>query len=50
LDISTGEFITAEGSFEYVDKLLSSFNPKEILYERSKRSLFQDTFHYNGPR
>ncbi len=50
LDISTGEFITAEGSIEYIDKLLSSFNPKEILYERTKRSLFQSLFHYNGPR
>ncbi len=49
-DISTAEFLTAEGSIEYIDKLLSSFNPKEILYERSKRSLFQKTFHHKGAR
>jgi DNA mismatch repair protein MutS len=36
LDISTGEFLTAEGTFEYVDKLLNSFQPKEVLYQRGK--------------
>lgn len=46
LDISTGEFLTAEGSFEYVDKLLNSMSPKEILLERSKRVAF-DT-HFNN--
>lgn len=46
LDISTGEFLTAEGSFEYVDKLLNSMSPKEILLERSKRVTF-DT-HFNN--
>jgi DNA mismatch repair protein MutS len=46
LDISTGEFLTAEGSFEYVDKLLNSMSPKEILLERSKRVDF-DT-HFNN--
>lgn len=46
LDISTGEFLTAEGSFEYVDKLLNSMSPKEILLERSKRVEF-DT-HFNN--
>jgi len=44
LDISTGEFLTAEGSFDYVDKLLSSFAPKEVLIERSKRQLFEEQF------
>ena len=44
LDISTGEFLTAEGSFEYVDKLLSSFQPKEVLFERSKQQQFKELF------
>ncbi|MDP4278489.1 MAG: DNA mismatch repair protein MutS, partial [Bacteroidota bacterium] len=50
LDISTGEFYTAEGSFEYVDKLMSSFSPKELLYERAKRSIVQEQFHFTGSR
>ncbi len=37
LDISTGEFLTAEGTFDYVDKLLNNFAPKEVLFERGKR-------------
>ncbi len=44
LDISTGEFLTAEGSFEYVDKLLNSFAPKEILYEKGKQIQFEKLF------
>jgi len=44
LDISTGEFLVAEGSFEYVDKLLNSLNPKEILFVRSKEKLFTEYF------
>ncbi len=44
LDISTGEFLTAEGSFEYIDKLLSNFQPKEVLFERSKEKLFEQYF------
>ena len=44
LDISTGEFLTAEGTFDYVDKLLNSMTPKEILLERSKRNLFEQQF------
>lgn len=44
LDISTGEFLTAEGNAEYIDKLLNSFSPKEVLVERSKQSLFKETF------
>lgn len=44
LDISTGEFLTAEGSFEYIDKLLNSFLPKEVLFERSKQQQFLQLF------
>lgn len=44
LDISTGEFLTAEGSFDYIDKLLSSFQPKEVLFERSKQQRFKELF------
>lgn len=40
LDISTGEFLTAEGSFEYIDKLLNSFKPKEVLFQRGKGNDF----------
>lgn len=40
LDISTGEFLTAEGTDDYVDKLLASFSPKEVLIERDKRRDF----------
>lgn len=49
LDISTGEFYTAEGNHEYVDKLINNFNPKEILVERSKYNNFIEVFgskHY----
>ena len=44
LDISTGEFITAEGSADYVDKLLNSLNPKEVLYQKGKEEAFKDHF------
>ena len=44
LDISTGEFYAAEGSFEYVDKLLTNFGPKEVLVERSKYREFTEFF------
>lgn len=44
LDISTGEFLTAEGSTDYVDKLLSNFAPKEVLFERGKRLMFEGNF------
>ena len=44
LDISTGEFLTAEGSYEYIDKLLGNFAPKEVLFERGKQKLFQELF------
>jgi len=44
LDISTGEFLTAEGSFEYIDKLLSSFQPKEVLFQKGKAAEFTSLF------
>ena len=44
LDISTGEFLTAEGPFDYIDKLLNNFGPKEILFERGKRLMFEGNF------
>lgn len=44
LDISTGEFLTTEGSVEYVDKLLGNFAPKEVLIERSNRNRFNEAF------
>ena len=44
LDISTGEFLTAEGPFEYVDKLLNNFAPKEVLFERGRRGMFEGNF------
>ncbi len=44
LDISTGEFLTAQGSFEYVDKLLGNLAPKEVLYESGKSKQFETLF------
>ena len=44
LDISTGEFLTAEGTQEYIDKLLNGFAPKEVLVERGKQTLFKEQF------
>jgi DNA mismatch repair protein MutS len=44
LDISTGEFLVAEGTAEYVDKLLNSFGPKEVLFDRGKRKDFETNF------
>ncbi len=44
LDISTGEFLTAEGPFDYVDKLLNNFAPKEVLFERGKKPMFEGNF------
>ena len=44
LDISTGEFFVAEGTTDYVDKLIGNFQPKEVLFERGRRSLFQGSF------
>ena len=47
LDISTGEFLTAEGTTDYVEKLLGNFAPKEVLVERGKRELFNQSFNSN---
>ncbi len=44
MDISTGEFLTAQGSFEYIDKLLNSFAPKEVLFQRGKGKEFTEYF------
>lgn len=44
LDISTGEFLTAEGPFDYIDKLLNNFGPKEVLFERGRRGMFEGNF------
>ena len=44
LDISTGEFLVAEGTGEYADKLLASFSPKEVLFDRTKRQEFDALF------
>ncbi len=44
LDLSTGEFLTAEGSLEYIDKLLNSFQPKEVIFEKSKANEFTEAF------
>lgn len=44
LDISTGEFLVAQGNNEYIDKLLNSFAPKEVLFDRSKRKDFEESF------
>ena len=44
LDVSTGEFLVAEGNLEYIDKLLQSFRPSEVLFQKTKKKLFTDTF------
>ena len=44
LDISTGEFLCAEGSISYVDKLIQSFNPSEIIYCKKQKAQFEETF------
>ena len=44
LDASTGEFLTAEGNFEYIDKLLGNFQPKEVLYQKGKEKVFHELF------
>ena len=44
LDISTGEFLVAEGSFDYIEKILNNFAPKEILHERTKKKIFEEVF------
>ncbi|MBF4212488.1 DNA mismatch repair protein MutS, partial [Pseudomonas donghuensis] len=40
----TGEFLTAEGSFDHIDKLLNNFAPKEVLFERGRRGMFEGNF------
>ncbi len=50
LDVSTGEFLTAEGPFDHIEKLISGFNPKEVLFEKTKKDLFTGLFgvqHYS---
>ncbi len=47
LDVSTGEFLTSQGSAEYIDKLLQNFNPSEVLFSKQKRKLFSETFGDN---
>ncbi|MBD5284272.1 MAG: DNA mismatch repair protein MutS [Bacteroides sp.] len=49
LDISTGEFLCAEGSPEYADKLIASFAPKEMLRPNGSRQQFEETFSWRGP-
>jgi len=44
LDISTGEFLVSEGTFEYVDQMLNNFQPKEILFEKRKKDIFEENF------
>ncbi len=44
LDISTGEFLTSEGTLEYIDQMLNNFQPKEVLFEKRKRELFTESF------
>ena len=44
LDISTGEYMAAEGSPDYIEKLLNNFSPKEVLLERNKRKAFDERF------
>jgi DNA mismatch repair protein MutS len=47
LDISTGEFLTSEGTVEYIDQMLNNFQPKEVLFEKAKKDLF---IEYFGPK
>ncbi|MFN8254974.1 MAG: DNA mismatch repair protein MutS [Bacteroidales bacterium] len=52
LDISTGEFYTAQGNYDYIDKLLAGFKPKEVLVERSKQEFYREQFsgkYYHYP-
>ena len=44
MDISTGEYLVAEGTFEYVEKLLTNFSPKEVLFQRGMREQFENVF------
>lgn len=44
LDISTGEFLASEGTLEYIDQMLNNFQPKEVLFEKRKNELFNESF------
>jgi DNA mismatch repair protein MutS len=44
LDISTGEFLVSEGTIDYIDQMLNNFQPKEVLYEKKKKDLFNESF------
>jgi DNA mismatch repair protein MutS len=44
LDISTGEFLISEGTIDYIDQMLSNFQPKEVLFEKKKKDLFEESF------
>jgi DNA mismatch repair protein MutS len=44
LDVSTGEFLTAQGNAEYIDKLLQNFNPSEVLIPKNSKNDFRETF------
>ena len=44
LDVSTGEFLTAQGNAEYIDKLLQNFNPSEVLVPKNNKNDFRETF------
>src|SRR4030043_1081146 len=44
LDISTGEFLASEGTFDYIDQMLNNLQPKEVLYEKKKKELFLESF------
>lgn len=48
LDISTGEFLVGEGTFDYVEKLLNSFQPKEVLFDRTQEQIFKENFYKDG--
>jgi DNA mismatch repair protein MutS len=44
LDISTGEFLVSEGTIDYIDQMLNNFQPKEVLYEKTKKDIFLECF------
>ena len=48
LDVSTGEFLVAEGSFEYIDKIIQGFQPKELLYQKGKQKIYSESFTNSG--
>jgi DNA mismatch repair protein MutS len=48
LDVSTGEFLVAEGNFDYIDKIIQGFQPKEVLYPKGKAKLYTESFTNSG--